>query len=152
MTPFQMQLTEAFQAAEFKHNEELKAFTNFCNGQRCPLCDSQLDGNIHKTQASLYCIGNNEEYKVLFIPNKIDPISETITYWYTQYMYVISFTYSNPGSKTVITRMNMDVNANLRYKTQKVVFEYPGDRLLFFRSRMKEDVFLKKLKTYNLFS
>jgi len=152
MTPFQIRLTEAYEAAELKYKAEIKEFTDLCNAQRCPLCNSQLDGTIHKTMASLYCVSNNEEYKATFVPGHIDPIEENITYWYTQYMYVISYTYANPGSKTVITRMNLDVAPHLRYKSQKIVFDYHGDRLLFFRSRMEEDIFLKKLKTYNLFS
>ncbi len=134
-------------------NDQHKEFVRFCNTLRCPLCGSQLDGNIHPKKARLYCVGNNEEYKVHYLPGDPEPDTETLEFWYSQYSYKISTMRNSFGQfETYIDRYNMDAHPLQRSKTRKRVFSYKGDRLLFFRSRMEEDVFLKKLKTYNVFS
>jgi hypothetical protein len=134
-------------------NEQHKDFVKFCNTLRCPLCGSQLDGNIHAKKAQLYCVLNNDEYKIHWIPGDTAPDFELINFYYTQYQYTITAVHNKFGQfDTVIYRYNMDAHPNQRFKTQKKVFEFTGDRLLFFRCRMNEDVFLKKLKLYNVFS
>jgi len=139
----------SIQYADDKH----KQFVKFCNSLRCPLCDGQLDGNIHQKLARLYCVNDNNEYKVTWSPGNSDPDYELILYTYAQYQYVIEYgkDYIN-GFQTVINRYNMDAHPIHRAKTKQEVFKYVGRRLLFFRKRMEEDVFLRKLKTYNIFS
>ena len=130
-----------------------KAFVRFCNTLRCPLCGAQLDGNIHQKKAELYCVGNNDEYKCRWFPNQNEPEMECIKYWYPQYEYVIAVSRLGPNTyDTSINRYNMDVIPFYRPSTRKEVFRFQGARIPFFRSRMDEEVFLKKLKTYNVFS
>lgn len=130
-----------------------KEFKRFCDSLRCPLCGSQLDGNVHPKKAELYCVGNNDEYKCRFFPDQKEPEWESLKYWYPQYEYVISVARMGPGSfSTVINRYNLDVIPFYRASTRKEVFNYVGPRILFFRKRMEEEIFLKKLKTYNVFS
>lgn len=130
-----------------------KSFHQFCNALRCPLCQSQLDGNIHPKKADLYCAANNAEYKVQYLPGEDTPFLEQISYWYTQYQYDIIIHRRSPNTfETRIDRLNLDLHRFHRHSSRTNVFHYTGERILFFRSRMDEDVFLKKLKTYNLFS
>jgi hypothetical protein len=133
-----------------------KEFKDFCNNLRCPLCDSQLDGNVHPTRAVLFCVANNKEYSCVWIPGAAEPDIETIRYWYPQYEYEIfidQIIYGCSGIfHTSVTRFNADVQRIYRESTRKVMFENRGARMLFFRKRMEEEVFLKKLKTYNVFS
>jgi hypothetical protein len=130
-----------------------KKFKKFCNDLRCPLCGSQLDGNIHRKEAKLYCVANNDEYKTIWHDHLIHPYSEQITYWYPQYQYVIMIQYVGGGIfDTNICRYNMDAHPSQRYKTMKQIFRYSGNRLLIFRQRMEEEQFLKKLKTIQVFS
>ncbi len=134
-------------------DDKHKEFVRFCNTLRCPLCGSQLDGPIHQKKAELYCVGNNDEYIARWFPDQSEPDMETIKYWYPQYQYVIGVRRIGPGSfNTVINRYNLDVLPMHRASTRKEVFSFQGQRIPFFRSRMEEDVFLKKLKTYNVFS
>jgi len=134
-------------------DDKHKQFVRFCNALRCPLCAGQLDGNIHQKLARLYCVNDNNEYKVTWSPGKTDPDFELIMYTYTQYQYVVEYgsDWLNQVS-TVINRYNMDAHPIHRAKTKQEVFRYAGRRLLFFRARMEEDVFLNKLKLYNVFS
>jgi len=133
-----------------------KEFKDFCNSLRCPLCDGQLDGNIHSKRAILYCVNDNKEYRCVWIPNALVPDLEIIKYCYPQYEYEIVITnisYRGPDLfETVISRYNAGVNPVYRNKSYKVVFRNNGPRIPFFRKRMEEDIFLKKLKTYNVFS
>jgi hypothetical protein len=133
-----------------------KEFKDFCNSLRCPLCDGQLDGNIHPKQAILYCVNDNKEYSCVWVPNESAPQVETIKYCYPEYEYEISTTnigYRGPSMfQTFIARYNAGVNLIYRTRSFKEIFNYRGPRILFFRKRMEEDVFLKKLKTYNVFS
>jgi hypothetical protein len=135
-------------------DDKHKEFVKFCNTLRCPLCGGQLDGNIHKDLARLYCVNDNNEYKVTWSSGKPEPEYELITYTYSQYQYVIEYKtgFLNQVSATIINRYNMDAHPIHRDKTKKEVFRYAGPKLSFFRARMEEDVFLKKLKTYQVFS
>jgi hypothetical protein len=130
-----------------------KEFKDFCNSLRCPLCGSQLDGNIHDKKADLYCIGNNDEYRVVWVPHLKHPYTERITYWYTQYMYSIHSQYAGGDVfDTYIYRYNMDAHPLHRPKTMVEVFRYSGASLPAFRQRMEEEQFLKRLKTIKVFS
>ncbi len=134
-------------------DDEHKKFAVFCNSLRCPLCGSQLDGVIKKNQANLYCVSNNEEYKVEWAVDKEFPNYEQITYFYSQWQYVIRIgTRPNNDFHTRIERYNMDAHPSQRWKTRKTIFEHSGARLMVFRKRMEENEFLKKLKLYNVFS
>jgi hypothetical protein len=129
-----------------------KEFKTFCNSLRCPLCESQLDGNINPKEARLYCVSNNDEYAGIWVPSQVYPINEDIRYWYPQYQYVITIDKGPNNFHTVINRYNLDVALIHRASTRKEVFNYIGSRILFFRKRMDEELFLKKLKTYQVFS
>jgi hypothetical protein len=130
-----------------------KEFTMFCNTLRCPLCNSQLDGNIHPKEAKLYCVGNNDEYKCIWHPEESTPIFEIIKYYYSQYIYEIIINRRGINKfETRIDRLNTDAHVMHRERTRRNVFHLTGDRILFFRRRMDEELFLKKLKTYNVFS
>lgn len=139
-----MQFTEIIQ------DDNHRVFSKYCNTLRCPLCNSQLDGNVNKATAYLYCVTNNAEYSCKVIAGQSDFQSEQITYWYTQWQYAVCINKTNSGFHTQIIRSNMDAAPEFRYKTNKVIFKYDGNRLTFFRSRMEENVFLKKLKIYNM--
>lgn len=128
-------------------------FTRFCNTLRCPLCESQLDGNIHPKEANLYCAGNNTEYKCLWYPGDDAPVYEQLIFWYPQYQYEIIIRRVGPNTfDTSIDQLNLDLAKMYRNSSRKQVFHITGSRILFFRKRMEEDVFLRKLKTYNVFS
>lgn len=133
------------------YDEEHRAFIRFCNSLRCPLCDGQLDGNVQKKYARLHCVNNNEEYICELEPNK-DFEVEQFTFWYPQYQYTVCIGKRNEYYLSTVDRYNMDAAPIHRIRTKKEIFRYIGDKLLFFRSRMEEDQFLKKLKIYNTFS
>jgi hypothetical protein len=133
-------------------NDAHKQFVRFCNSLRCPLCNGQLDGGIHAKLARLYCVNDNNEYKVTWAPGKTNPDYELISYTYPQYQYVIEYGSDWVGNtNTIINRYNMDAHPIHRAKTKVEVFRC-GSRLSFFRKRLEEDVFLNKLKLYNVFS
>jgi hypothetical protein len=133
-------------------SEKKKEFLKFCNTLRCPLCNGQLDGNVHEKEAKLYCVNDNSEYKCTWRPGETDPFYEKITYYYSQYKYeVIS---QKAGSSTFdvkVDRLTTGYTSMHLEASRKRVFDHYGDRLLFFRDRMEENVFLKKLKLYNIF-
>ena len=129
-----------------------KEFIKFCNSLRCPLCGSQLDGNIHPKGAKLYCANNNDEYNCELIPGSKALSYEKISYWYTQYQYDIINSYRrfDDSYHAIIYRLNLD---NIPYyRVREKIFEVNGPKLTFFRKRMEEEVFLNKLKLYNVFS
>jgi len=128
-----------------------KEFAKFCNTLRCPLCNSQLDGNVHPHKANLYCATNNNEYKVEYLPNSTLPTVEIINYYYPQFQYEISMVkQGSTNYHSVVNRLNMDHLPHLRVREK--VFEMIGSRLMFFRRRMEEKAFVNKLKLYNVFS
>ena len=129
-----------------------KDFIKFCNDLRCPLCESQLDGNIHPKLAALYCARNNKEYIVSWRPNSEHPDREQILYLYPQYEYIIDIILVAGQYRTNIYRYNADMSEYHKASTQKIMLEVYGARTTFFRKRMEEEIFLKKLKTYQVFS
>lgn len=130
-----------------------KEFVKFCNSLRCPLCDAQLDGNIHPKKARLYCARDNREYKTTYLPGEAVPETEFLIYWYPIYEYEINIVRMNYDMfVTCIDRFEAGVISRYRDSTRKRVFDNKGARIPFFRKRMEEEVFLKKLKTYQVFS
>jgi hypothetical protein len=134
------------------NDPSFRQFSKFVNSLRCPLCGSRLDGNIHPKEARLYCVSNNDEYSCKWLPGDDAPASEILKFWYTQYEYDILITKYLGSFRTRITRYNLDVMSIYKQSTRKELFDFTGDRILFFRQRMEEDLFLKKLKLYNVFS
>lgn len=142
----------AIQTEAVLNDVGFREFRKFVNSLRCPLCNSQLDGNLHPKEAKLYCISNNDEYHGKWVPESDTPTFETIKYYYNQYQYDINVIKIMDQFKTSIDRYNLDVVPFYRNTTRKRIFDFTGDRILFFRKRMEEDLFLKKVKTYNVFS
>lgn len=133
-----------------KPSQEFKAF---CNTLRCPLCGAQLDGNVHPKEARLYCARDNREYKGTWMPGETFPKSEMLMFWYPVHEYEIhSSTSTGHLFNTEIRRYNTGVNPVYRNSSLKVMLQITGPRMLFFRQRMEEELFLKKLKTYQVFS
>jgi len=134
-------------------NDKHKEFVKFCNSLRCPLCGGQLDGLINHKKANLYCVNDNDEYKANWLPDASAPDFERIVYTYSQYQYIIEYDsdYYGGNFTTTINRYNMDAAPMYRKSTAKEVFQCNG-RITFFRKRLEEDVFLNKLKTYQVFS
>lgn len=132
---------------------KIKEFRNYLNSLRCPLCDSQLDGSLHFKESRLYCVANNDEYSGVWTWDDKYPKYECIKYYYSQYEYIISI--NRVGIKqyrTMINRYDIDVIQIYKLSTRKTIFDFTGDRIPFFRKRMEEDMFLNKLKLYNVFS
>jgi hypothetical protein len=135
----------------YKDTDEYKIFKQFVNTLHCPLCDSQLDGNIHRT-ANLYCASNNKEYSSFWQPGKAFPDVETITFWYTQYQYVVSIYWQvNDTFSSSIDRYNLDASEKFRASTRVRLFHLE-ERLTAFHKRMEEEEFLKKIQIYKVFS
>ena len=86
-----------------------KEFKQFINSLRCPLCNSQLDGNVHPKEARIYCVTDNNEYKATWHPNQESPEFELIHYTYPQYGYEIIIRKIGDEFRTSICRFNMDV-------------------------------------------
>lgn len=133
-----------------------KEFKSFCNSLRCPLCGSQLDGNIHPKRAQLYCVRDNREYLGIWMLSESVPESEMLVYWYSEYEYEIHISRNWLKGSDVfdisVLRYNSGVNPIYKSRSCKIMFQFSGQRLLFFRQRMEEETFLKKLKTYQVFS
>lgn len=132
--------------------DSLKEFKKFLNSLRCPLCNSQLDGNIQLREARLYCVGNNDEYHGKWTPDSIFPQTETIKYYYSDYEYNIVINQLGNQFITFVDRYNTDASPKYKLSTRKRLWDYTGDRLGFFRKRMDQEIFLRKLKTYQVFS
>lgn len=134
-------------------SDEFKNFKKLCNDLRCPLCGSQLDGNIHPKEGKLYCASNNEEYKCTWFPGDNEPYMEYTKFWYYPYEYLISCEKVMSGDyHTMIDRYDMDASLIHKSSTRVRLFSYKGPRLLAFRQRMEAEQFLKKLKTVMVFS
>jgi hypothetical protein len=132
----------------------MSEFKKFCNSLRCPLCGSQLDGNLNEMQSSLYC-AQNDEYAAIYVPRVSAPVVESIIFSYSQYEYKIYIELSTEEDihyDITITRFNMDVHPSKRSQTAKIIIEFKSKYNTFFHKRMDEDVFLKKLKTIITFS
>lgn len=134
-------------------DEAHKAFKRFCDNLRCPLCDAQLDGNVHHKKAELYCVTNNDEYRCRWFPGDNEPEMECIKFWYYPWEYVIGIKRFGPGNyRMTVDKYQMDVNQIHRNSTRVELFNYKGPRILALRQRMDEEQFLKKLKTIKVFS
>jgi hypothetical protein len=129
-------------------------FKKFCNALRCPLCNSQLDGNVHRAEAHLYCVENNSEYTAEYQSLLTIPIAETLSFWYTQYQYKI-YTLLESDLQTydiTVNRFNLDTHPDKIYQTREMIINFQSKKNTFFHKRMEESVFLNKLKTIITFS
>ncbi len=128
-------------------NDKHKEFVKRCNSFRCPLCGSQLDGNIHSQRADLYCVQDNSEYCIVVRPDSDSIHSEKLMFSYSQYGYQIFI----DEHGTWVYRVNMDDHPSKRFGLKKKIFHIP-QRITGFHKRMNEEEFLQKLQTYQLFS
>ena len=130
-----------------------KEFVKFCNSLRCPLCGSQLDGNIHPNQALLYCVEDNTEYRCWCHHNEPYPHTETLLYRFPTYEYEVNIYWDGSDVfNTVITRYNSDVAKRYRDSTRMLMLDYKGSRIFLLPKKLDEKAFLKKLKLYITFS
>lgn len=134
------------------NDNSISEFRKFINTLRCPLCQAQLDGNIHPKQAVVYCVSNNDEYDSTWIPGNIIPSHETIRHYYPQYEYAIGISrFDYDMYRTIVVRYNRDTTNFYKESTKKVLFNVPK-RILLFRERIEEKDLLNKIKLFNLFS
>lgn len=157
MSSLKQKLNSIFDTIKTHLDNEISfiEFKKFVNSLRCPICGSQLDGNIHPKEARLYCVSNNEEYRVKCSPNQNFPINESITIKYDQYEYVFSTSLHVWGGDLYVNRVERyDVDVQPRYKnsTRKLLLDYTGEKLNLFSKGLSEKELLKKITTYNLFS
>jgi hypothetical protein len=130
-----------------------KDFVKFCNSLRCPICDSQLDGNILPKKALLYCCVNNSEYSGVWLLQESLPEEERSIYYYADFEYEINVRRQGPTTfYTTIDRYNTGTTKFYREQSRKRLFDITGNRIVFFHKRLEEAAFLKKMKTYILFS
>lgn len=130
-----------------------KDFKAFCDRLRCPLCEGQLDGNIHPELARLYCCNDNAEYRANYYPHSQVPFLELVVHRFAHHEYWIHITKVDYDLyDTEVERFDTEIQPIYKLSTRKLLFHYEGARLPFFSKRMDEPTLLKKLKTYLVFS
>jgi hypothetical protein len=129
-----------------------KDVKRFFNNLRCPLCNGQLDGNIHINASNLYCINNQNEYIINILPFQNYPIYESITHSYLHYEYNIVINMVGNGVfNTKINRYDLTYTKFSRNKSKLCLLDV-NVRIDIFRSKISEEDLLEKIGVYNTFS
>jgi len=140
--------TEQFLAQKVKQKE----LERFCNNQRCPLCDAQLDGGVHPGEARLFCRANPEEYTCVFTPNMLEPVNSSIRISYDCNQYEVLHFRTQSGSYiNSVFVIDLTMRVDLRHKFKKKMFDFEGSRLIIPKTTTETGL-LSKLKTYIIFS
>lgn len=127
-------------------------FVQFCNALRCPLCGSQLDGNIHPKRANLYCVEDNTEYRCVWIYGDKEPQFEQIIHYAFEYEYEFLFQRNGTERQTVLTRYYRNVNQNYRNAGKQAMMNIEAHIPLGFRRRLTEQEVSDRLKMYMVFT
>lgn len=131
---------------------QLKEMKAFCNQQRCPLCDSQLEGQVGFDRATLYCVANEKEYKVAYKFGFEKPIWSRTTYFTTHFAYEVDNKHLlDELYENVIYKVDLSYNEKFQQISKQEILKYEGS-LLRFKTGLTEDQLLEKIKLYNLFS
>ncbi len=134
------------------NDTKFREFRKFINSLRCPLCNSQLDGNLHPKESRLFCSQSTNEYVATFIPSMSEAYTENIIHIFDQFEYnVYSIRFKNLF-QTNITRFRNDFIPRYKQESRKELLEVIGPRIQFFRKKMDEKTFLNKLKFYSLYN
>lgn len=146
--PRSITATEAKRRAD--QLEEMKVF---CNAERCPICDAQLDGRIGYDSATLYCAANGEaEYKAHYKYGLSHPHWSVVTYYTTHFGFEIESSYVEGNMfKNTIYKVDLQLNKKYRQLDKKKLLDYEGAKLLL-KKNLSEEQILEKIKLYTLFS
>lgn len=129
----------------------MNSFKKFCNDLRCVLCGSQLDGAVYKNKARLYCVSNNKEYKAEFSEDYSFPINETVSHIFTHFEYEFHVKFIDGLFYSCLYKKDLSLNEIYQEK-DKVLLLKCNSKLDWFRQRLSEEEFNKKIKIYSLFS
>jgi hypothetical protein len=130
-----------------------KEFKKFCNDLRCPLCGSQLDGNLNFKRADLYCVSDNQEFAISYFPE------ENCTNWKTfrlkffpnEYLFEIRFSRDGAFKYSSVRCINMELRPGIAYNEAKRLLSADAD-ISHLATIKDEKELIGKLKLYNTFS
>lgn len=139
-----------------------KEFLKFCNDLRCPICQSQLDGQIGKTEARLYCVANYDEYGCNY------DIDHNLLYERYQFIFDYRTEIYNIIQNKISLKDKPEANYHLqifidngeikpqyREKVRKILIDSYLEKPYLFNNRKREltkEQFLKKIQIYNILS
>lgn len=116
-------LTPEFVAEQKRLKQEMLYFVNKL---RCPICKSQLDGEVNGKRAGLYCCDDSKEYTAEYSENKtLKYCSFRICYEQLSYLIVCNLM---QNSLYDVRIFEIDLSLTLIYqdKYRKLLFSYTG--------------------------
>jgi hypothetical protein len=132
--------------------ERQKTLERFCNTQRCPLCEAQLDGGVFPGEARLFCRAYPEEFTCVFVFGNPEPVNSSIRISYDCNQYEVIHDRTQSGSYiNSVYVIDLTMRVDLRHKFKKKMFDFEGSRLIIPKTTTEAGL-LSKLKTYIIFS
>lgn len=132
---------------------QLKQMKAFINNQRCPICESQLEGTIGYDAATVYCCaGGQKEYKARYVFGNDLPAWSVTTLYTTHFGFEIENRHvTDELYKNTIYKIDLSLNERFQQREKKSILNYEGARLLI-KTNLTEEQLMEKIKLYTLFS
>lgn len=133
--------------------DQYQVMRQFVNGQRCPVCEAQLEGKIGYDQSTVYCCANGErEYKVNFKYGNEKPNWCVTTYYTTHFAFEVETQHVvDDMYKNTVFKIDLNLNKRFQQLEKKMLFSYEGAPMVL-KKNLSEEQILEKIKLYTLFS
>ena len=130
-----------------------KEFKKFCYDLRCPLCGSQLDGNLNLKRADLYCVSDNQEFVVSYFPGENYTNYHTIRlrFFPNEYLFEIQFSRDGGFKYSSVKIINMELQRRIGLNEAKTLLNVNADVSHLVTLKDEKEI-VAKLKLYSTFS
>jgi hypothetical protein len=133
----------------------IKQFTKFCNTLTCPMCGSNLDGNVQVKHADLFCRAYPEEYECRIKNGDSFPFIRTKRVSFESFQYeekadLVQFKDGSSEWHCTLSKIDLSMRSDLRYKFKEKLLFYFEDDFNFYKFKSEKE-FKDYLKTYLIF-
>lgn len=130
-----------------------KEFKKFCLDLRCPICGSQLDGNLKPKRADLYCVSDNQEFMISYFPEDDSTNHQTfaIKFFPNEYIFTSKFRRDGGFQHSTVKLVNMELHRRIGLNEAKTLLNVSVN-LSHLAAIKDEKEMVAKLKLYNTFS
>lgn len=132
---------------------QLKEMKKFINDQKCPVCNSPLEGPIGYDRAVVHCAASGgKEFKAQYKFGDLFPSWSVTTLYTTCYAFEVHNTHvTDDLFRNTIFQIDLTLNDRFQQIEKKELLNYEGARL-FIKEAKTEQELLEKIKLYTLFS
>jgi hypothetical protein len=130
--------------------DQQKAMWQYVNAQRCPICQSQLEGGIFAKEARVYCVRLTSEYECVYVFGQPLPFRFVMRFDYHPNRYeIVASNFLNGVYEQTVYLIDLDLFPKYQQQNKKRIAQFNAPMLT--PSWLNEKELTRKISLYNLF-